>query len=1756
MRTKLAQLVSVLLFVTASFPARAVEPPVDCNCLTNLPGLQVTCPGYVPDLCALATNCFTTNMLAGSCTQNFPPGMQLPVGTYSLGLQVMDLQSNVFNCPVTFTVDPPVPMTNLTVVCPTNKTVECGSTWYFDPPIILSSCCGVSTTSSDTVVSNSPCSQSITRTWQMTDGCGNVEVCQQKVTLVDTTPPGLQCNGINLVPNGDFEFATNCPSAISQFDFATPWFTPTDATTDYYNSCAGVGSFVTTPTNTAGYQIPQSGQAYAGAVLYTANGTNPTNSYREYLEVPLLTSLTPGQKYLVSFYVSRAETFGLAVADISAKFMPLAYVNYGPPSNLYSGVLMFPLPPEINNPATNVIVDSTNWTLIQGLYTAIGWESHLILGNFKDDPSSAGAFVGGDFNDYAYYYFDNVSIVAVCDTNLTNITAQCGQPWDFPPFPIVDNCSGGNITVSNYTSTNNFCPLIVERTWYLEDQCGNTNLLTQTVTVVDTNPPILLCTGGGNLVPNPQFENYSFCPYYFGQVSAAAPWFNPTIATPDYQNACSMFPPVDAPNNHVGSQTPFSGNGYMGAFVYSVYGTNPVPGYREYIEAPLLSPLQAGTTYQVSFRVSLADFSGWAISQIGAHFSVGPVSASTQGPLSVTPQFENPGANLLTSTNGWMLVQGTFVATGGENHITLGNFRNDANTTATNAWGTNHSYYYFDDISVVPLCTFTNKTVLCGTAWDFDVPLAYDECSGDYLSIFVTSTTTTGTCPKVNTRVWTIYDACVNSMTVTQTVYEVDTVPPMLLCSGVNLIPNPGFEDMTQCANGPSWLEIAKPWFMPTIGSSDLFNPCADPSSGVDVPVNLFGTQTPFAGSSYGGGYVYAPGGATTNSYREYLATPLIAPLIAGQAYAVSFRVSRADNVPWAIAEIGAHFSTGPLTNWPLSYLAVTPQVVNPSANIITSATNWTLISGVFTASGGESYITLGNFFTDANTTAAFTSGSLVNAGYYYYDEVSVVAVCTNLTNKLVACGSPAVFDAPIGIDRCTGSNVTVAVVGNVTNSICPRSVTRTWSLTDQCGNSTNWSQTVTATNAASLLVNCACLEDSVLGLLNTNACSAALPSLSLLTNSPCITGGCGPRTIGQSPPAGTIFGGGSHPITLTISDCSGNTNVCVVLFNVTAPAPTITCPAPIIVTGCSNNTAIVNYTATATGNVGPIVYSPPSGSIFPLGMTMVSCTATSSCGGVAVCNFPVIVKAPHPKWGCPKIAIGVITTPMGTALINYLPDLPSGSQGVNFENIGSSGQDGVQFDLGPAESFSFTTVLDFNAPPGANFKLALPPAPGQTTGTDLLKFTWSCQPNCTWNISMDSSINSDPGSTFRSIAVSQEGELFPSFTSDVASLDTNVIASLIPMYGATSAVVRVEIDLMTREMVLVVPRCEWTPDNGRKGWDGCIYGNGTPSKGTRTNKTARLILTPPPIGPTPPITTLDLLASHMPSVPFRDPTIGAARRKWGDGHVTLMKAYDDGEARGMEFFTLGSGGGVNTDLGYASGFEFRVHHFETGDIPNQDEIYSMRGWPPGTTTNRPPPPVIDLRLAPNPNGMGTDVSMDLTDWGVSDVTLQLWDGTTLVAETNHVPVTPGSALATLSVGPRKIRCPPGYFFSLVYTNPVVVTGGLECTSGLGCVGTELRIIPEFTPQSSPPLAYASLECIVGEGMNNLVYDFQRTPGCVPVPLQVAASEDGVTLSWEGEGFQLQGAESVTGPWYDLGVFSPAEIPASAKSRVFRLRCE
>jgi len=1430
-------------------------PPLDYHCFTNLPNWTVTCPAHVPDLCALAASCFSSNHLAGSCIQNIPPGAQLSVGSYPLTLQVQDLQSNVYNYTVTFTVVPPMSGTNLIVVCPTNKTVECGSDWSFDSPVVVSSCCDVSITSSDSVVSNSSCSLAFTRVWSILDGCGNATTCSQTVTTQDTTPPGTQC-GQNLVPNHSFEHYTNCPGSIGMFNYAVPWFQPTPGTVELFSPCSGPSSYVSVPTNSVGVQAALTGQCYAGAVVwsvYGLSGPGPQSNYREYLEVPLLAPLTAGQKYQVSFYVSRADKYHYAIAEIGAA------LTFGPLTQI-STATNFNIVPQVENPSSNLLADTNSWMLVQGTFTALGGESYLTLGNFRTDANTTYSnFPAGSEPDYAYYYFDEVSVTALCNP-MTNKVVQCGEPWAFDNVTPFDNCSGTNVSAAINTTTNGFCPKVITRTWSLADACGNTNLLTQTVTIVDTNPPVTLCSGV-NLVPNGNFESHTTCPQSGGQIALATPWFAATDGTCDYYNSCALISFLSTPTNGVGNQIPLSGQGYAGLEVFG---------------------------------------------------------------------------------------------------------------------------------------------------------------------------------PDVN-----------------------------------------------------------------------------------------------------------VPG----SSYREYMEVPLISSLIAGQTYRVSFHVSRAENYATAIAELGAYLSAGPIvSNGYTGVLNFVPQVVNPPSNVLLSTTNWMLVTGTFVAAGGESYLTLGNFLNDAGTTAVPASGLYTNFAYYYFDDVSVVPLCPGtVTNKTVQCGAPWTFDPPTPYDQCSGTNVTITVASTVTNGFCPLVITRTWALADPCGNTGTWSQTVSVVSTNPPVVNCGCLQDTSIPLFAATACSGVVPDLTVLTNSICITGGgCGAITLTQSPAAGTVVGSGLHNITVNIISCGGGTNTCVWPFYVNPP-PTITCPANIYVFGCSNNSAIVHFNPTATGNTGPVICSPPSGSIFPLGDTIVTCTATNNCG-VASCTFKVHVTRVPPKIACITKVIGVIGQTPVTARVINLPPFPGGGLGVDLADL--TGTSGMWFDLGPAQKFTFSTWLDFTAPEGASFSPALPADSSHPNGTPLLSFALH---SGHWEVTANKNMVDDTSATFRSIAIGTNGELFSSFTHTGATLDTNILARILPMNGTTGAVMTVTLDFLTREMTLAFPSCAWVPDAGRKGWDGYLYGN-TP-RASLGSPTANLILTPLTSATQTPITTVTLLASNLATLAFDNPTITDSGHIWSGDEIAYMHAYAGGTAPGMEIYSLDDGGGASVDLGHAASFQFNLSQLQDSSVSNLSQTFAIRGWPPGTTTNRPPPPVFNLRLAQNSSGTGgVDCFADFSEWGVSNVIVQLWNGTALVAQAKDVPASLTSALVTLSGFTGTFSCPSIGVVSLTEKNPIVVLAGLKCSSG--CTGTELRITAETTTKSSPPTAFTGLDYLISAGMDNLVYGLQTTPACSPVPIAVNATVNGITLGWQGDGFRLQGAESLSGPWYDLGANAPVMLPANSALRFFRLLCD
>lgn len=207
-------------------------------------------------------------------------------------------------------------------------------------------------------------------------------------------------NAQNIVPNGNFETFSPCPTQFGQITAATNWILPTTGTTDYYNSCStnpGIG----VPTNNFGVQVPFSGQAYAGLVLWYEPTGLP--EFREYMEVQLTDPLSAGACYQVAFQISLAEEAQYDTDSIGVYF---SAAQIGPTGNWNP----LPFVPQVTI-SLDTVTNLTSWYLLSQTFTATGNEAYMTIGNFDDIINASGQFVNASAgNQYSYYYIDDVSI--------------------------------------------------------------------------------------------------------------------------------------------------------------------------------------------------------------------------------------------------------------------------------------------------------------------------------------------------------------------------------------------------------------------------------------------------------------------------------------------------------------------------------------------------------------------------------------------------------------------------------------------------------------------------------------------------------------------------------------------------------------------------------------------------------------------------------------------------------------------------------------------------------------------------------------------------------------------------------------------------------------------------------------------------------------------------------------------------------------------------------------------------------------------------------------------------------------------------------------------------------------------------------------------------------------------------------------------------------------------------------------------------
>ncbi|MCG8328748.1 MAG: HYR domain-containing protein [Chitinophagales bacterium] len=274
------------------------------------------------------------------------------------------------------------------------------------------------------------------------------------------------------------------------------------------------------------------------------------------------------------------------------------------------------------------------------------------------------------------------------------------------------------------------------------------------------------------------------------------------------------------------------------------------------------------------------------------------------------------------------------------------------------------------------------------------------------------------------------------------------------------------------------------------------------------------------------------------------------------------------------------------------------------------------------------------NVQVQVNNTPVITLAPITTGAYPFTIDpcnVSTPGQCAVVLNGL----------APTVMDNCattTTYTLSGATTGSGNTDASGQSfnvgtTTLMYTATDGAGNSGNCSVDITIGDGQDPVANCPS------NITQNNAAGQCGANVTFTIPDP--TDNCPDVTSAANPASGSFFAVGTTQVTLTATDNAGNTSTCN--FDVTindTEDPTANCPATQTVDNtagqCGANVSFTipnptdNCSATSAAN-------PASGSLFNVGTTQVTVTATDAAGNTGTCTFDVVVNdTEDPTANCP----------------------------------------------------------------------------------------------------------------------------------------------------------------------------------------------------------------------------------------------------------------------------------------------------------------------------------------------------------------------------------------------------------------------------------------------------------------------------------------------------------------------------------------
>jgi len=236
-----------------------------------------------------------------------------------------------------------------------------------------------------------------------------------------------------------------------------------------------------------------------------------------------------------------------------------------------------------------------------------------------------------------------------------------------------------------------------------------------------------------NLVPNSGFEDTNIKKLRsYGQMEEVSmDWFSATEVPADVFGDGAKGDKIGIPTNDYGTQEPAAGLCYAG---FRAYSKDPRM-QRSYLEVKLPQMLDRDVMYCVSFDISLADLSRYAVNDIGVVVSDRKIEQPNLGDMILQPDVKQKTNKVFQFTEGWEKFCGTFVGTGQEEYIVIGCFGSRSEMTIEKVKRPmgltgpqlSHAYYFIDNVEIIEIQA--KSQCVCSAVEERDMDLVYGSSS-------------------------------------------------------------------------------------------------------------------------------------------------------------------------------------------------------------------------------------------------------------------------------------------------------------------------------------------------------------------------------------------------------------------------------------------------------------------------------------------------------------------------------------------------------------------------------------------------------------------------------------------------------------------------------------------------------------------------------------------------------------------------------------------------------------------------------------------------------------------------------------------------------------------------------------------------------------------------------------------------------------------------------------------------------------------